>query len=270
MNILKKAIAPITDAGWAEIKDRTKKIFELYLTARNFVDIDGPNGLQQGGISTGRLLLPENHSDKGINYGIREILPMIEVRCPFELDLWELDNIERGARDVDLEPLEKAAREICLFEEKAIYQGFEPAGIKGLRGAAEKEQVNLPQSTNEFLKEIGNQVLGLKRKAVEGPYSLVITEEEWVNLINLSQGYPVQLQLKEILGGPALINHTNHHSFLVSNRGGDYELVLGQDISIGYDGHNSKNIKLYFTSSFTFRVLSPEAVIVFNKEPDIR
>ncbi|MFW6369815.1 MAG: family 1 encapsulin nanocompartment shell protein [Bacteroidota bacterium] len=264
MNILKKSIAPVTDAGWSEIKERTKQILDLNLTARKFVDIDGPNGLKQGGVSTGRLILPNDHTHSGINYGIREMLPMVEVRRPFELDLWELDNVERGAKDIDLSSLEEAAREISLFEERAIYQGFEPANIKGLRKSAEAEPVTIPENVNDFLKEIGNQIINFDRNAVEGPYSLVITQHEWVNLINLSEGYPILLQLKEILGGQVLINHSNHNSFLVSNRGGDYELVLGQDISLGYDGHDSRKIKLYFTSSFTFRVLSPEAVIVLN------
>ncbi len=264
MNILKKSIAPITDATWTEIKERTKQILDLNLTARKFIDVDGPNGLKQGGVSTGRLIMPGDHSDSGINYGIRELLPMVEVRRPFELDLWELDNLERGAKDIDLSSLEEAAKEISLFEERAIYQGFEPAGIKGLRESAEAEPVIIPENINAFLKEIGNQILLLDRKAVEGPYSLVITEKEWINLINLSQGYPVLLQLKEILGGQVFINHSNHNSFLVSNRGGDYELVLGQDVSLGYDGHDSRKVKLYFTESFTFRVLSPEAVVVFN------
>ena len=269
MNILKKSIAPITDAAWVEIKDRTKQIMNLNLTARKFIDIDGPNGLKQGGVSTGRLIMPSDQSDHGINYGIREMLPMVEVRRPFELNLWELDNLERGAKDIDLTPLEEAAREISLFEERAIYQGFEPANIKRLRNAAQAEPVSIPENTNDFLKQIGNQIIQLGRNAVEGPYSLVITEKEWINLINLSQGYPILLQLKEILGGHVLINHSNHNSFLVSNRGGDYELVLGQDISLGYDGHDTTKVKLYFTSSFTFRVLSPEAVIVLNSQEKI-
>ena len=109
MNILKKA--------WKEIIDRSAEIFKIYLTAREFVDIDGPHGLQQGGISTGRLLLPQKQSKEGINYGLREFLPLVEIRKPFELDIWELDNINRGARDIDLEPLEEAAKEIALFEE---------------------------------------------------------------------------------------------------------------------------------------------------------
>ena len=264
MNILKKSIAPITDSAWKEITDQTKEILRTYLTARNFIDIDGPNGLEQGGVSTGRLTTLDNHSQEGVNYGIREYLPMVEIRKPFELDLWELDNIERGAKDVDLGPLEEAVKEVASFEDDAIYHGFEPANIKGLEQAAENDPVPIPKNTNAFLKEIGNQIINLNRNAVEGPYSLVISEAEWLELVKLSEGYPIQKQLKEILGGNVIINPSNKNTFLVSERGEDYELVLGQDITLGYDSHDTKNVKLYLTSSFTFRVLSPEAIVVFN------
>ena len=264
MNILKKSIAPITNKAWEEISDQTKEILRTYLTARSFVDIDGPNGLEQGGVSTGRLVVPDDQSNEGINYGIREYLPMVEVRKPFELDLWELDNIERGAKDVDLSELEEAVMEIAEFEEKAIYQGFDPANIKGLEQSAETEIVPVPDDTNTFLKEIGNQVIRLNREAVEGPYTLVISEAEWLKMVKLSEGYPVQKQLKEILGGRVIINPSNEKTFLVSERGEDYELILGQDVTLGYDSHTTKTVKLYLTSSFTFRVLSPEAVVVFK------
>jgi len=52
---------------------------------------------------------------------------MIEIRKPFELDIWELDNLERGAKDVNLSPCESATKEMAFFEEGTIYQGFEPA-----------------------------------------------------------------------------------------------------------------------------------------------
>lgn len=266
MNILKKSIAPITDRAWNEITDRTRQILRTYLTARKFVDIEGPTGLEQGGISTGRLIVPENQPADGVNYGIREMLPFVEIRKPFELDLWELDNIERGAKDVDLTPLEEAAKEIAFFEEKVIYEGFEPIKINGLEQASENPSVNIPKNTNAFLKELGKQIIHLSQNGVEGPYSLVITSAEWLELVKLSEGYPIQKQLTEILGGKLIINHSNKHSFLVSERGGDYELVQGQDITLGYDTHDTQNVKLYLTASFTFRVLSPEAVVIFESK----
>jgi uncharacterized linocin/CFP29 family protein len=264
MDILKKSLAPVSDKAWEEILKRTRQILNTRLTARKFVDIDGPNGMELGGVSTGRLIITDNHSENGINFGIREMLPIVEIRRPFELELWELDNIERGAKNIDLSSLEEAASEIAQFEENAIYEGFAPGGIKGLRDSAGTGPVKLPANTNEFLKEIGHHIIQLQKNAVEGPYTLIITEQEWLNLIKLSEGYPVQLHLKEILGGQVIIKQSNRYSFLVSERGGDFELVLGQDVSIGYDGHDTKTVKLYLTSSFTFRVLDPAAVIVFN------
>jgi uncharacterized linocin/CFP29 family protein len=34
-----------------------------------------------------------------------------------------------------------------------------------------------------------------------------------------------------------------------------------QDISIGYESHDSKTVRLYFSESFAFRVPGPEAVV---------
>lgn len=48
---------------------------------------------------------------------------------------------------------------------------------------------------------------------------------------------------------------------LLSTRGGDFELRLGQDLSIGYQDHDATHIRLYFHQSFTFRMLTPEAAI---------
>ncbi len=265
MNILKKSLAPITDKAWDEIIERTKKVLKTRLTARNFVDIEGPNGLEQGGVSTGHLITNNSQSEEGVNYGIREVLPFVEVRKPFELNIWELDNIDRGAKDADLSPLENAAREIALFEEKAIYDGFQPAKIVGLGQAAEGNPITLPSNANTLLKEIGNQIINLEKKAVQGPYTLVINEMEWLELVELSEGYPIQKQLKTILGGKVLINHYNKNSFLLSERGGDYELVIGQDYTIGYDNSTTSKVKLFLTGSFTFRVINPEAIVVFTR-----
>ena len=47
----------------------------------------------------------------------------------------------------------------------------------------------------------------------------------------------------------------------MSLRGGDFELAVGQDFSIGYLDHSSASILLYLQETFTFRVLTPEAAV---------
>jgi hypothetical protein len=41
---------------------------------------------------------------------------------------------------------------------------------------------------------------------------------------------------------------------------------LGQDLAIGYDRHAAETVTLYFTESFTFRILEPAAVIHYTAE----
>lgn len=48
---------------------------------------------------------------------------------------------------------------------------------------------------------------------------------------------------------------------LLSTRGGDFELCLGQVLSIGYTDHDATGVHLYFQQAFTFRMLTPEAVV---------
>ncbi len=52
--------------------------------------------------------------------------------------------------------------------------------------------------------------------------------------------------------------------FVLSTRGGDFELNIGQDFSIGYLGHSSATVDLYLQESFTFRVLTAEASVVLT------
>ncbi|MFO7852138.1 MAG: family 1 encapsulin nanocompartment shell protein [Bacteroidota bacterium] len=263
MNILKKSIAPITDEAWKEITEQAEKIFKIHLTARQFVDIDGPNGLEMGAISTGRLHFPDDKSKTGVNYGIREVIPLIEVRKPFKIELMELDNIDRGSKDADLGGLENAAIEIAMFEEQLIYKGFKDL-VKGLEESSEHAPVSLPDEPEKILKTLGDQVHSLQKEGVGGPFTLIVNEEKWKSLTSMARGYPLLKQLQQIINGKIIVNYTTENSILVTEREGDYELVLGQDMSIGYDDHDTREVKLYFTESFTFRVYSPEAIRVFK------
>ena len=50
-------------------------------------------------------------------------------------------------------------------------------------------------------------------------------------------------------------------AFLLTGRGGDFELRLGQDLSIGYLSHDADTVQLYFQESLTFLVYTTEAIV---------
>ena len=50
-------------------------------------------------------------------------------------------------------------------------------------------------------------------------------------------------------------------ALVISLRGGDFKLTVGQDASIGYLSHDSEKVRLYLEETLTFRSLTPEAVV---------
>jgi len=51
---------------------------------------------------------------------------------------------------------------------------------------------------------------------------------------------------------------------VLTKRGGDFDLHIGQDVSIGYLGHNDSIVRLYLQETLTFLLLTAEAAIALT------
>jgi len=265
MDILRKSLAPISQQAWDEIEEQAKIVLSNVLTARRFVDVDGPHGIDHAAVNLGRLDIPEEQKEKDVRYGINRVQPLMETRKSFKLNIWELDNAVRGAEDVDLEELEKAAKEIAEFEENAVYNGFDKACIKGLKKDSAHKAMKFPEEEKDILKIIVDALNQMKEASVDGPFNLILGTEKWQKLMIHGGGYPLYKKVQDVMGGGEIIlNPYIKEGYLVSTRGGDFKLTLGTDFSIGYESHNEKEVQLFLSESFTFQVLEPAAVITFE------
>ena len=70
-------------------------------------------------------------------------------------------------------------------------------------------------------------------------------------------GYPVLEHLRLIVGGPVVWAPAVDGAVVLSQRGDDFELVVGQDLSIGYTDHDADSVGLYLEESITFRAAGP-------------
>ena len=52
---------------------------------------------------------------------------------------------------------------------------------------------------------------------------------------------------------------------MVTTRGGDFELRIGQDLYIGYTSHDAENIQLYLQETLTFIVYADEAAVPLTR-----
>jgi uncharacterized linocin/CFP29 family protein len=261
MDSLRRELAPISDAAWREIENESKNTLNLNLSGRRIVDVTDPQGHELAAVNLGRLDMPDSQDDD-VHYGVRKVLPLVEVRAPFSLDIWELDNIERGADDADLDDLRRAAREIARFEETAVYEGFGDGNIEGLSSSSDFEPVSVETNSGALVEAVTRAVLKMRYADVDGPYALALGAALYQTLDAATEhGYPVRKRLSSQIEGPIVHAPYLKGGVVISMRGGDAELTIGRDISIGYHSHNERAVELYFTESFTFRVIGPEAVV---------
>lgn len=260
MDLLKRELAPITDAAWKALRQEASRSLRTNLSARRVADVDGPKGLGFAAVGLGRLEVADCSTGDGMCYGVHRVLPLVEVRAPFELNVWELDNIERGAKDIDYAPVYKAARGVAAFEEKAVYQGFAPGNIVGMSQAA-GGRLTLGLDVSKYPDAAARALLELRNKEIDGPYALVLGHRPFQVVQGTYSAYPPRKQIEQLIGGPIIYSPFIEGGFLVSTRGGDLELTLGQDLSLGYETHDTKKVRLYLTESFTFRVLEPAAIV---------
>jgi uncharacterized linocin/CFP29 family protein len=265
IDLLRRDLAPFAPASWEAIDEQAREVLRGNLSARKIVDVAGPFGWQHASVNVGRLDPGRVDAGNGVLYGIRKVLPLVEVRVPFVLDLWELDDVVRGARDPNLDPLIEAAGKLAAFEERAIYYGFQPGGIVGMAKASQHELVQLRSEPKGWPQAIAHAIVALKTAGESPPYTLVAGRTVFQAMERDAGQYPLRKQIEQLIDGAIVLAPNIEGAFLLpANSEGDFELTLGQDISVGFEQQDGQRVKLYLTESFTFRVLEPQAVVAFG------
>jgi uncharacterized linocin/CFP29 family protein len=262
MNNLHRELAPISDKAWAQIEQEASRTLKRHLAARRVVDVQGPNGLELSAVGTGHLRQIQAPGD-GIQAAQREVKALVELRVPFELTRQAIDDVERGATDSDWAAVKDAARKIAFAEDRAVFDGYAVAGIEGIRQGTSNAGVTLPANVKSYSVAIAQAVSQLRLAGVNGPYALVLGAEPYTAVSGgTDEGYPVLQHIQSLVDGEIVWAPAIEGGFMLTTRGGDFELDIGQDISIGYLSHSETIVELYFQETFTFRVLTSEASVV--------
>jgi uncharacterized linocin/CFP29 family protein len=262
-DLLRRDRAPITRGAFAAVDAEAARVLKLNLAGRQIVDFRGPFGWQLAAVNTGRLDLLPAGPDPDVQAGIRRVERLIELRVPIRLALEELDAVARGAPDPDLQAVVVAAEKAAHAEDAAIFNGFAPAGIRGIIPASPHAPHKLPADVRELPVTILAARETLRQAGISGPYVLALATPIYAQVLAAAEdGYPLAKRItQQVLDGPLVRAPALEGGVLLSMRGGDYELHVGQDLSIGYAGHERQTVDLFLTESFTFRVLEPAAAV---------
>lgn len=264
MNNLHRELAPISEKAWAQIEQEASRTIKRYLAARRVVDVPDPKGLELSAVGTGhtRQIRPPS---EGIQAAQRDAKSLVELRVPFELSRQQIDDVERGATDSDWSPVKEAARKIAFAEDRAVFDGYAAAGIQGIREASSNAQLSLPSNVKGYPGAVAQAVNQLRIAGCNGPYALVLGADAYTAASGgTDDGYPIFHHIERVVDGGIIWAPAIEGGFVLTTRGGDFELDIGQDISIGYLNHSGTTVTLYFQETFTFRVLTTEASVVLG------
>jgi uncharacterized linocin/CFP29 family protein len=264
MSNLNRNLAPIPKGAWEFIEEEANEILTAKLAGRKVVDFVGPKGIDYAAVNTGRRVEVDSPVE-GVKSSKRQVLPLVEIEIPFKLDLNELEALARGAEDVDSDPVREAAEKVADVENKVIFSGLEDPQIEGILEAADQSPVPANEETG-LVSPAAKGITKLVDEGVEGPYNLLLGSELYSLLYKLDgEGYPLYKKLVEMIQGDIIsVPELDDKGLLVPVRDGDFELIAGQDLAIGYKQQVGDEVEFFFTESFSFRVYSPEAAIILE------
>jgi uncharacterized linocin/CFP29 family protein len=261
MNNLHRELAPISDTAWAQIEEETSRTLKRYLAGRRAVDVQAPGGTALSAVGTGHLRQIEAPGP-GILARLREVKALVEIRIRFDLDRQQIDDVERGANDSDWQPAKDAARELAFAEDRAIFEGYPAAAIEGIRQGTSNPRMTLPADVRDYPDAIAQALSQLRLVGVNGPYSVLLSADAYTGLSETSDhGYPVLEHIKRLVNGEIVWAPAIPGAFVLSTRGGDFALHIGQDASIGYSSHTDTAVHLYLQETFTFLLFTTEAAV---------
>src|SRR3954469_6284356 len=259
MNNLYRDLAPITEAAWAEIELEAARTFKRHLAGRRVVDVSEPGGPVTAAIGTGHLRDVAPPGD-GVVAHLRDSKPLVRLRVPFTVNRADVDDVERGSQDSDWDPVKDAAKKLAFVEDRAIFEGYETASIGGIRKCSSNPALALPSDPKDIPDVIAQASSELRLAGVDGPYLVLLSADVYTQVSGATEaGYAIREHLNRLVDGEIIWAPAIDGAFVLSTRGGDFDLQLGTDVSIGYLSHDAGDVKLYLEETLTFLCYTAEA-----------
>jgi uncharacterized linocin/CFP29 family protein len=268
VNHLMRDLAPINEQAWSEIDAEAERSLKHFLAARRLVDFEGPLGWEHSAVDLGRASGLAQAPRGDIHAAQRRVLPLVELRSRFSVPRTEIAAAERGADDLDLECVIAASKSAAIAEDTVVFHGYEAAGIGGITALTPHSAIAVSDDYSRYPEHVAAAVAVLRAADIAGPYAIALGSRGFTGVTETTEhgGYPVFEHLRQILGGEVVWAPAVDGAVVLSQRGGDFVLTVGQDLSIGYLSYDATDVELYLEESLTFRINTPEAAVQLTEK----
>ena len=263
MNNLHRELAPISDAAWSQIEEETTRTLSG-IWPDDGLWISSPGGIALPGVSD-RPPAVDPAPAEGIVANQREVKPLVELRVPFELPARRSTTWSADRTTPIGSPRKTRRRNLPLLKTGPSSTDTLRPVSRAFGRAPAIQSTTLPADVRDYPDAVAHALSQLRLVGVNGPYSVLLGADEYTALAETrDHGYPVLEHVKRIVDGNIVWAPAIEGAVVLTTRGGDFELNIGQDVSIGYLSHTDSAVRLYLQETFVFRVLTSEASVVLS------
>jgi uncharacterized linocin/CFP29 family protein len=252
--------APISAATWNLLDTTMIEAAKSQLSGRRLISIEGPFGF-------GLKVIPLSDCEVAEGITNSPFIPVNLVTSTFFLNKRDLAASERDQMNLDLEPVACAAMACAAKEDGIIYSGIgETPGLLGAEGSS-----SLTLGKWDKIGAAADQAISavtlLDDAGFHGPYCMGLAPSQYNLLLRrYPQGDGTELDhIRSILGGDVVKAPALKKGGVLMASGRQYcSLVIGQDMSIGYNGPAGDALEFSVSESLALLIRAPEAICVLR------
>jgi len=264
MKFLNRETSPIAAAVWGQIDAAFTPLLTQRLKLRGLVGFTSVP-FETDAIPTGNLKILT--STEGLTLSVRKPIPMVEIRYDFDLPKSIVEAFKRDKPDFDDSVFKKVSNHFSAVENSLILDGVKEADIEGILNNIPRKPIHA-KHTKGLIDAVASMIAAFGAAFVEGPYKLVLSTATLIKMVAESEGgVSVKTRLEMLLGTNFFIvceSIGDDKILALSQRGGDFILYNGLDVSIGYAEEKEESYTLFINESCTFRIINPEAAVLIT------
>jgi uncharacterized linocin/CFP29 family protein len=269
MSELNRSAAGLDDGIWQQIDEAALDAAADRLTARRFLEVDGPYGLGLTSLEAGpeaRIAESDSEAELAATVGSRALpVPMLQQPCA--LSVRRVEGHRQLSLPLDLRPVEDAAEAVARREEQMIYQGVPELGLDGLTTIAGRAEATCGdwQDLSRAMGDVLDAVDKLDANGFGGPYALALAPPRYNALFRRFEGSDM-LQVDHLrrLCEGGVFKAPVKGGVLVDQRAGS--LTIGQDLRVGFSANDGVHYKLFVSESLVLLIDDPEAICTLAPE----
>jgi uncharacterized linocin/CFP29 family protein len=268
MDHLNRGQAPFGSSVWDRIDAAAVKAARDRLTARRFLDVEGPYGPGLTTIEVGNDDYCRQPGPDEAGAVIARAISVPMLRKSFGLSIRRVAAHLDNGLPLNLSPVEDAAEAVAAREEEIIYHGQADFGLAGLLTAAERNRHDAGDwsELDQVINDVLAAVTKLDDAGFRGPYALVLEPALYNGLFRRYPGTElVQLEHLRRLCAEGIHKASIEGGAIIDPLAG--VLIVGQDLLTGYADQDGIHYRLYLSESIVLRLDQPQAIctIEFNR-----